>query len=236
MEVQNSRSRSHATAGLLLLVAAVQYLALEAVAAAAWRHPRYSYAVNFISDLGNPVPGDVFQGRTIDSPLHLLMDLAFLTQGALFIAATALVYRSLEGRKAKAVLVLALIHGIGVGMVGLFPESAAALTNGVIIAHSVGAIGAIVGGNVLLLVSAAGDRQLGAPTWHKALGITLGVIGLAAFALLQADHTLYVAAGGVPERIAVYTIVAWEAVTGVSLLRAATTSAVLGTKDGISTA
>lgn len=227
MRVQKPDSRLHATAGLFLLIAAVQYLALEAVAAVAWRHPRYSYAVNFISDLGNPVRGDVFDGRTIDSPLHLVMDTAFIVQGILFIGATALLYRSLTGRVATALLVLALIHGIGVITVGLFPESAAALTNGVIIAHSIGAIGAIVGGNVVLLVSTVAGRRLGVARWHQALGITLGVVGLAAFAVLQADHALYVAAGGVPERVAVYTIVAWEAVTGIALLRSVASTASL---------
>lgn len=213
---------SRAVIGKVLLpLAAVQYVVLEAVAAAAWHDPPYNYAVNFISDLGNPVAGDVFDGRTINSPLHLVMDTAFIAQGVLFAAAAVLLhplYRAAGRRLGKALLVLAVLHGIGVIMVGLFPESAAALTNGVIIAHGIGAATTIITGNVIAIVVAAAGRGLAVPAWHRVLGFTLGVLGLAAFVLLQVNHSLYVSAGGVPERIAVYTIIAWEAVTGIALL------------------
>jgi hypothetical membrane protein len=209
----------------LLPIASVQYLVLEAVAASAWHHPTYSYAVDFISDLGNPVPGDVFQGRTIDSPMHLAMDAAFIAQGTLFIAAALMLYpmyRAPGRRLGRTLLTLAILHGIGVILVGFFHESSAALTNGVIVVHSIGAATTIVTGNVIAITVAIHGRRLAAPTWHRILGVTLGVLGLAAFVLLQVDHTLYVAAGGIPERIAVYTILAWEAVTGIVLLASRT--------------
>jgi hypothetical membrane protein len=204
----------------LLPIAAVQYLVLEAVAAAAWHHPTYSYAVDFISDLGNPVPGDVFQGRTINSPMHLAMDAAFIAQGTLFITAAIMLYpmyRAPGRRLGRTLLTLAILHGIGVILVGFFHESSAALTNGVIVVHSIGAATTIVTGNVIAITVAIHGRRLAAPAWHRVLGVSLGVLGLAAFVLLQADHTLYVAAGGVPERIAVYTILVWEAATGIAL-------------------
>jgi hypothetical membrane protein len=207
----------------LLPLAAIQYLVLEAIAAAAWHHPSYSYAVDFISDLGNPVPGDVFQGRTVDSPLHLVMDAAFIAQGVLFIAAALLLqplYRGAGRHLGRALLTFAILHGIGVILVGFFHESSAAMTNGVIVVHGIGAATTIVAGNVIAIIVAVNGRRLNAPPWHRILSLTLGVLGLAAFVLLQADHTLYVAAGGIPERIAVYTITAWEAVTGIALLLA----------------
>ena len=212
----------------LLPLAAIQYLVLEAIAAAAWHQPTYSYAVDFISDLGNPVPGDVFQGRTVDSPLHLVMDVAFIAQGVLFIAAALLLqplYRGAGRRLARALLTVAILHGIGVILVGFFHESSAALTNGVIIVHGIGAATTIVAGNVIAIIVAVNGRRLNAPTWHRILSLTLGILGLAAFVLLQADHTLYVAAGGIPERIAVYTITVWEATTGIALLLASRTAA-----------
>ena len=89
VRVQKNAARFRG-AGALLVLAGIQYAVLEYVAAAAWHNPPYSYAVNFISDLGNPVPGDTFQGRVIDSPLHLVMDTAFIAQGVLFIAASVL--------------------------------------------------------------------------------------------------------------------------------------------------
>lgn len=72
VKVQNGRTSVIAPlAAFFLLLAGVQYVLLEAIAASAWHSPAYNYAVDFISDLGNPVPGDVFDGRLINSPLNV---------------------------------------------------------------------------------------------------------------------------------------------------------------------
>lgn len=60
MEVQEPSGGLSREAGVLLLLAAIQHLVLKAVAASAWDHPPHSYAVNLVSELGNRVPGDVF--------------------------------------------------------------------------------------------------------------------------------------------------------------------------------
>jgi hypothetical membrane protein len=217
MEVQkNVRLR---WAGALLVLAAVQYLVLEAVTAAAWHTPPYNYAVGFISDLGNPVAGDVFEGRVVNSPLHLVMDAAFIGQGVLFITASVLLAGAVAGRLRTVLLTLAVLHGIGVILVGFFHESTAALTNGVIVVHSLGAAATIVAGNVIAIVVGAVGRRWSVPTWLRVAAVGTGVLGLAAFVLLQADTTLYNAAGGVPERIAVYTILLFEAAAGVTVSR-----------------
>jgi hypothetical protein len=49
--------------------------------------------------------------------------------------------------------------------------------------------------------------------------VAVGIVGLAGFVLLQTDSALYHAAGGVPERIAVYTILLFELMLGATLLR-----------------
>ena len=49
--------------------------------------PRYSYAHNYVSDLGVPVCGTIFDGRSVCSPLHALMNGDFVLQGVLFFAA-----------------------------------------------------------------------------------------------------------------------------------------------------
>jgi len=54
--------------------------------------------------------------------------------------------------------------------------------------------------------------------WLRGASTALGTLGLAAFLLLQADRPLYHSDGGVPERIAVYTILAFELMLGVILL------------------
>lgn len=206
-------------AGALFVLAGVQYAVLEYAAAAAWRNPPYSYAVNFISDLGNPVPGDVYDGRVIDSPLHLVMDIAFIAQGALFIAASVLLLGGVKaGRLERVLLGLAIAHGVGVILVGLFHESSAALHNGVIVVHGIGAAAAIIAGNLIPIVLGAYGGQLGAPRWLRTASAALGILGLAAFVLLQVDRPLYDSDGGVPERIAVYTILAFEVMLGLILL------------------
>lgn len=217
MHGQRARFSSSA-AGALLLLAGVQYVVLEYVAAAAWSHPSYSYAVNFISDLGNPVAGDMFDGRIVNSPWHLVMDAAFIAQGTLFIAAGFLLLREVGGRLGRVLWSLVIAHGAGVILVGFFHESASALHNGIIIVHSVGAAAAIVCGNVVALVVGRRGERLGVPRWLRITSAALGVMGLAAFVLLQVDRPLYHAAGGVPERVAVYTIVLFELLVGVTLL------------------
>ena len=218
VRVQKNVARSRA-AGALFVLAGVQYAVLEYVAAAAWHNPPYSYAVNFISDLGNPVPGDVFDGRVINSPLHLVMDTAFIAQGVLFIAASVLLLGGVEaGRLRRVLLGLVIAHGAGVILVGFFHESSAALHNGVIVVHSIGAAAAIIAGNVIPIVLGARGGQFGAPRWLRRASTALGILGLAAFVLLQADRALYDSDGGVPERIAVYTITAFELMLGGILL------------------
>ncbi|MEV6102838.1 DUF998 domain-containing protein [Nocardia sp. NPDC051981] len=212
MKVQNLSGRGR-FAGALLVLAGLQYVALEYITARAWHHPTYSYAVNFISDLGNPVAGDVFDGRTIDSPLHSVMNTAFVGQGVLFIAAALLL--AARERRERLLFGLVIAHGVGVILVGFFHESAANQHNGVLVVHGIGAAAAIVSGNVVAIL--VGTRR-GTPRWLRRTSIALGALGLASFALLQADRPLYHAAGGIPERGAVYTILAFEILLGTALL------------------
>ena len=231
MKVQNPAVRSRC-AGALLLLAGVQYVVLEYIAAHAWHSPTHSYAVNFVSDLGNPVAGDVFDGRLVNSPLHLVMDAGFIAQGALFIAAGLQLVVMVTPLR-PSLLWLAFAHGVGVILVGFFPESSAALHDGVIVVHSIGAAGAIIAGNVIAIVIGARGDRLGAPRWLRAASAAFGLLGLAAFVLLQADRPLYHADGGVPERASVYTIVAFESMVGAALLlaRVPYTAPVLPVRD-----
>ena len=61
------------------------YLASETIAAAAF--PGYSYARNYISDLG-VAAARVIDGRSVHSPLALVMNLGLLCDGALFVVAS----------------------------------------------------------------------------------------------------------------------------------------------------
>ena len=159
------------------LAAAISYLASEA--AAAWAYsPRYSYAHNYISDLGVPVCGTIFDGRPVCSPLHLVMNADFVLQGALFVVAALAAMRLVSTRARYALLACALANGIGIALVGLFPETDA---SGV---HALGALLAIVFGNATALASAFAFRGLGLHPFHRIASLALPLLAAVAFAML----------------------------------------------------
>ncbi len=72
-----------------MIVGPLIYLAAEAFAAVAFR-PTYSYAINYISDLGVSDCGGVFDGRSLCSPRYAYMNVALILVGTLLFAAFAL--------------------------------------------------------------------------------------------------------------------------------------------------
>jgi hypothetical membrane protein len=204
---------------VLWILAAAIYLVAEAVSASAF--PGYSYATNYISDLGVPDVGQ-FQGRTIDSPLHLVMNAAFVLHGVLFAGAAAFAVRAGGWRRGarRWFLGAALVHAVGIILVGLFPGSQTNADNGLISLHVLGAAMAIIAGNVAAIV--AGRTALReSPRWLGSASVALGVIGLLGLVMLLVDSNsaaFTLLADGVWERIAVYTILAWELLVGVTAL------------------
>lgn len=201
----------------LLLTGSIIYLAGEAVSAAAWTAPAYSYARNWISDLGSTTRGR-FQGRLIDSPLHDVMNAAFITQGVLLAVGVVLLARTARGPLRTAVGVVGVVVGAGYLLIGTFHGSASAATDGTLAWHFAGAGLAILGGNALALV-------LGIHWWRdpatRGLGhasAPLGVLGLIGTAVLLATMGSDVPAGLI-ERIAVYPIVLWQLRVAVEFLR-----------------
>ncbi|MFZ1162352.1 DUF998 domain-containing protein [Mycobacterium sp.] len=188
------------------LTAGLTYLTLEAVAAAAFR-PHYSYAHNFISDLGRP---------SGDSPLAWLMNTAFCVQGTLFLVGAFLAVRALKACKAGLFLTLAATNTVGNLLIAAFHSGPSATAW----AHAVGAVLAIAGGNTAVL---AGSSILGG--WHRRVSVGLGVFGLLSFALfvieLKASSFLPL---GVWERCSVYSITAWQLLTAAWLLSRRPTS------------
>ncbi len=100
----NRRRLFAASAAAVWIAAGLGYIILEAIAAARFRY-HYSYAHDFISDLGITSRG-MFQGHTIDSPLAYLMNTAFCLQGALFLVGAVLIVRALEAQWAGLFLAL----------------------------------------------------------------------------------------------------------------------------------
>ncbi|MBW8172926.1 DUF998 domain-containing protein [Ornithinimicrobium sp. Arc0846-15] len=206
------------TAGLLWLAAGAVYAGCEAIAARAY--PGYSYARNYISDLGVPYPG-VYEGRVQDSQLAGVMNFGFIAEGALMLAGTLVAVRLLTSRGVGAGLVgLAGVHAVGITLVALFPagELSSELT---LQLHVTGAGMSIVAGNLLIISAGLASRALKAPRWYAVGSVALGVTGLVSLVMLlvvSGSTSIDLLPDGVWERGAVGAITLWQIGTGVLLL------------------
>jgi hypothetical membrane protein len=221
VDANGIRSITRRAGAVALIVAAVQYVVLEAVTAAAWKDPRYSYSYNFISDLGVPSCGGEVDGRTVCSPQHVVMNTGFVLHGVLFVVAAVLLYRLLPGRPRWVCLALAVVHGAGITLVGLVHGSPEAAADGTMAWHILGAMMAIFGGNLLWIV--VGSHLLRSGTGSgpgRWLGIALIAIGVFALACALLLETVNIGTdvAAVFERAAVYPIMVAEFVVGVTLL------------------
>jgi hypothetical membrane protein len=207
-----------AAAGAVWTAAGVFYLLAEIVAARRFAPP-YSFAWNFISDLGVTDCGVVIAGRQLCSPLHGLMNAAFITQGIAFLAGALLLLRQLSSKK-QGFIYCCVAFAAGMTLVGLFPGSFDQLKNGTGIFHVLGGVLGIFGGNIALLLSPIA-KDLHAPSAIRAFSKIAPVLGLAAAIILliaQIKQTVFVFPPGIWERIGVDAIVLWQIVLGAWLL------------------
>jgi hypothetical membrane protein len=207
-------------AGWVWLMSGIIYLLGEAIAAAAFE-PTYSYARNYISDLGVSECGVISEGRAICSPLHNLMNLNFVLHGLLFFTASTLIIKALKSLMVKYLfLALAGIHLAGNILIAVFQGAA---EEGSVTAqyHLIGAVLAIIGGNLAILISSLA-KELDAPVVVRTLSRILPVLGFCGFvclAVAQVYHTSIFFPNGVLERISVDTIMLWEITIGLWLIR-----------------
>jgi hypothetical membrane protein len=208
-------------AGVIWICWGCAYFLLEALAAHRFI-PVYSYARNYISDLGSPDCGFRFQGRMICSPLHSLMNLNFLAEGlALFFGVLALsLAEAPGGQSIMRDLWLSVFFAGGLILVGTLPESAEALVNGAGVFHVLGACLAIVCGNVFWLNFRI-RWELKLPIFLRLFLRFASVAGLAGFSLLlrsQLSRRTMLVADGILERLAADTIVVCQILSGGWLL------------------
>jgi hypothetical membrane protein len=196
-------------AGALWLAAGATYLTSEAVAAAAF--PGYSYASNYISDLGIPYP---VAGS--HSSLAFVMNFGgFILNGLLYGTAAVIAFRAGAGR---AFLVLALIHALGSVLVGTVHSGPREIASGMHYVHVLGAAMAIIGGNAASIAASG----FGSPA-YRSISLGLGAFGLLSLAMLEANRGLGLTMlpDGLLERGSVYPITVWELLTGLMLRNAA---------------
>jgi hypothetical membrane protein len=194
----------------LWIVAAVGYLILEAVAAAGFS-PAYSYARNYISDLGLST-GDVVHGRMIYSPRSYLMHTAFYLQGVLFFTGALLIVGVPQSRRARIFLGLVAANGVGNVVIGM-------LHSGNL--HRVGAALAIVGGNTAILAGSAVVATIGGHRWYRRTSELVAALGLLSLTMLMINSATSknnVLPDGAWERGSVYSIITWQLLTAGCLL------------------
>jgi hypothetical membrane protein len=204
-------SRSKANAGaILLILAPLVFFFTEAIVASFWENPAYSYTYNFISDLGVPVVTE-FEGRPIDSSLYSVMNLGLIVYADLFVTAFCMLFHMLPKKGGTMATILAVLYGIGVTFVAIFPGY---YWPGFFM-HAIGALLIIFGGGFVLMIYGSLFNQVIQKKWFSLLSVTFCIIGFISIAicvLTTGDNR------GFFERVSIYSLLIWEILTGVLLL------------------
>jgi len=179
--------------GPICYASSVQYFVVQLLVALRWSPP-YSISRNTISDLGNTACGS-WDGHYVCSPWHDLMNLSFIVLGITMMSGSVFIFRGFApGRAAAAGLAALAVSGLGVVLVGLFPE------NRVPALHGLGASLPFVLGNIALLVLAF---ALEMPVPLRAYAFLAGVVAILALAAYHSNHYFGLGQGGM-ERFVAY--------------------------------
>jgi hypothetical membrane protein len=193
--------------GPVLYVAGMQYFAVQLAAALSWPQP-YSIFRDTISDLGNTACG-AWNGRYVCSPLHDLMNGSFIVLGITMVLGSVLIFRCHgKGRVAAAGFTAMGLSGLGVVMVGIFPE------NSVPMLHGLGSMLPFTLGNAGLIVMAI---ALAMPPPLRVYTFLSGVTALLALTAYASSYDLGLGEGGI-ERVVAYPQTICLAVIGCYLL------------------
>lgn len=187
-------------AAVIWLVGAAVYLVCEAIAAVGFQG--YSYAANYISDLG------------VDAVMNIG---AFMVHGTLFLLGAIVLTRGRPmGWAGRGFVLAAAANAVGNILVGAFPSGSAHSHW-----HVIGAGLAILGGNGAVIIAGVSGRSVGATPLFCRASIGLGVAGVIALAVLIIDgaNGSRLLPAGLVERAAVYPIIGWELLTGWAILR-----------------
>lgn len=214
----SSAPRSSVIAAIGWILAGTAYLLAEALAASAF--PHYSYAMNYISDLGVP-DVEMLGDRAIDSPLHLVMNIAFHAQGLLFAAAAIYMVCGARLPLRGPIIASALAHALGMVLITVVNGGQHNNELGLAWVHLLGAFFAFFGGHLSAIcigISLLLSRR------NRIVGVTsiaIGLIGILGIVMLQVDVRAVpgiLLPDGVWERIGMYAIIAWEVFFGIVLL------------------
>ena len=189
-------------AGIALIVGSLYYIIAEAVSATFFNASLFNtYVFHAISELGIP---------NLNSPLFWLMNSAFILVGLTLIFGYFYRLKDLIVKNKVAISIFTLITGLGVIIVGLI-HGGNPLTSGY---HTLGAVMAILGGNILLVLISKSMDDFGA---YQKITLILGILGLIAFWIMF--FILKNPYMPVFERLSVYTLIIWSFLTGLFLVK-----------------
>lgn len=189
-------------AGIVFLIGSLYYVIAEAVSATFFKASIFNtYIFHTISELGIP---------NGNSPLFWLMNSAFILIGLTLIFGSFYSFKDFIVKRKVAFYIFTLITGIGVIIVGLI-HGGNPLTSGY---HTLGAVMAILGGNILLILISKSMAEFG---FYQKATLSLGVFGVIVFWIMFFSMTS--AYMPVFERLSVYTLICWSFLTGCYLLR-----------------
>lgn len=189
-------------AGIVFLVGSLYYLLAEAISATFFKASIFNtYIFHTISELGIP---------NGNSPLFWLMNSAFILVGLTLIFSSFYNFKDHVVKNKILFYIFSLITGLGVIIVGLI-HGGNPLTSGY---HTLGAVMAILGGNILLVLV---SRSMDIFGRLQKTTLLLGIIGLVAFWVMFFNMgNVYLP---VLERLSVYTLIIWSFLTGLYLYR-----------------
>ena len=189
-------------AGIVFIVGSLYYIIAEAVSATFFKASIFeTYIFHTISELGIPNP---------NSPLFWLMNSAFILIGLVLLFGSFYRLKDFIVKNKIIYYIFSLITALGVIIVGLI-HGGNPLTSGY---HTLGAVMAILGGNILLILVSRSMNEFEA---YQKSTLILGIFGLIIFwVMFFSISSIYMP---VYERLSVYTLIIWSFLTGVYLLR-----------------
>lgn len=189
-------------AEIALIFGSLYYVIAEAISAAFFKASLSdTYIFHTISELGIP---------NGNSPLFWLMNSAFILIGLTLVFGYFSKFKDFVVKNKYACSIFTLIATLGVIIVGLI-HGGNPLTSGY---HTLGAVMAILGGNILLVLISRSMDDFG--NFQK-ITLALGIFGLIAFWIMFFNmESIYMP---VFERLSVYTLIIWSFLTGVFLTR-----------------
>ena len=187
-------------AKMVFITGSLYYLLAEFICALFFNDSLVNtYLYHTISELGIP---------NVNSPLSILMNSAFIFIGLALILGSIYELKNHIIKNNRLFYLLTLVTAIGVIIVGLI-HGGNPLTSGY---HTTGAVMAILGGNILLVVISRSTSESG--EYEKAT-LMFAAIGLIAFWVMFFNiNNIYMP---VFERLSVYTLIIWCFLTGLHL-------------------